>query len=71
MASEKGINPEAIHDKYLNVAFKGRIDHDKKAISMTPELGGREEINYVASLLKERFPDYAVWCFGPSPRQIA
>lgn len=64
-ASGLGQDPDMFHDDYQNgVDFKGRIDHDKKQISIVSEFGDQDRLNYVKSLLESLYPDYEIWLFG-------
>lgn len=67
-------DPEYFHDKYSlsgRLDFKGRIDHDKKAISIVPENYTKERLDYLVSILETYYPDYAIWLFSyGSPKKL-
>lgn len=56
-------NPDYLHDSDDDFQFKGRIDHNIKAISITSGSGDKHEIPYLISSLKEKFPGYTIWFF--------
>lgn len=72
IASQAGKDPEYFHDNLRRFDCKGRIDHDKKQISMVVEDGDRERLSYAARLLKMQFPNYQIWLFSyGKPEQLA
>lgn len=55
-------HPDDLHGKvYRHADFMGRVDHVKKAISLSPNLGSKDQIPHVAAELKEKFPGYGVY----------
>jgi 8-oxo-dGTP pyrophosphatase MutT (NUDIX family) len=65
VASKMGVNPEFFHDQYQNgVDFKGRVDHNKRAISIVAEWGDEDRLEYVIKLLQASYPGYRIWLFG-------
>jgi hypothetical protein len=67
-----GGDPEFFHDRNVRgLDFKGRIDHDKRAISVVGEAGSEERLDYLVSVLESDYPGYAIWLFGRgSPRRL-
>lgn len=65
LAKKVGEDPDYFHDKHLGkLDFSGRIDHDKKMISIVTQGGNEERLNYLISILKNDYPGYAIWDFG-------
>lgn len=62
---------EDLHGDYqYGIDFKGRIDHDKKAISIVPYGGNDERLDFIVSILKTNHPGYAIWFFNTTPKQL-
>lgn len=61
-ASEENIVPEILHNT-KNKDFSGRIDHDKKIISIYPFVNNEERLNYVVRILKNKYPSYKIYYF--------
>ncbi len=64
VASKLGKDPEFFHAQN-NIDFKGRVDHNKKAISIVAGgWGDDNRLEYVVSLLQASYPGYGIWLFG-------
>lgn len=63
LATQRKINIEEFHDYYLNkymADFSGRLDHDKKIVSIVSQGGDKERLEYLLTILKMDYPDYEI-----------
>lgn len=73
LGSKSGQNPEFLHDNDDGgrIDYKGRVDYNKKMVSITSDYFDPDRLKYVVGLLKMEYPGYALWLFGRgSPKEI-
>ena len=70
--SKSGKNPESLHDDSPGIEYQGRIDHNKKLISvMHMGYNDADRLREVVFLLRQDYTGYKIYLFGHgSPKEI-